>query len=491
MISHTYAAGVANPAVRTEEISGTLKTAYVLGLLSKLLDGLFYLAVFRLLSVAEVASFSFAMACAAFVAFALDLGATPALIRLLASNSPLRYVVVRAALGFRLIAASAGILGLTCSYILGYVRWSETTLLIPVLVIQLMLSLEQVPLAFLRAQGRQGAVNVIGTVESFLRLAALTCVALSGQAAAGEILIALAIVQVGVSAFVLSNFWAHQRREGEHVAPSLSQIGSFFSISRPFLLISACAVVQNRMDWLLLSSLSNASDLAGYSLANKLYELQLLFFGIAISTIYPWMCDRSISHARAQRLSLLLELLALAGTACGWIGFSVMPWVATAALGEKYASSAALIRGFAALSGFAILVALTYTVLIARNLEKSLWRTTAVATVALLVIDLVTIPKWGAMGAFAGMVGLVALTLLGYNANLSGTNAAINFNLPSCLLRSAPPAAVALIANYLSVPVYLSLLLVITASALTIFTLPKEARTVISGALQRISRVKS
>lgn len=398
---------------------GTLANAYVLALLSRGGEVLFYVALFSGFSVAQVGLYSWGIAVAAFFAIALDLGLNQILIRDFSRRTMGFAFALRGSLLVRVPVLSVAAVVLT----VWERAWGPASDAFRVVVlaslIQVFAAAEGFCFAWLRSHNRQTLANALSALDPSVRLVAfgVVCLLLHLHSAVG-LLAGVAVFHVPI---LLACAWVVRHvPAGEAVAPgvrlSLGAVRDRLLLPGViFGLIGLITVTQNRLDWLLVAHYAGRNELANYSLANKAYEVMMLMSGIAMTTIYPWLC-RKATPVFMRRVNIMTSGLFSAGGAIALAAALYLPEVMEWVWRDKYQAAYALLRLLLPVSVASMAVMILYYRLIAKGMEGALLKASGVVTALQLAVNIAAVPSYGARGAVLGMAVLAAANLVCYFA---------------------------------------------------------------------------
>jgi O-antigen/teichoic acid export membrane protein len=419
--------GVVGPGTKPY-FPGTLRaalvSAYGFSFLSQACDLGFYLVLFKFVPLAGVGEFSWVMAVMVFVGLILDLGISPALTREFSQHRTAMRVVLRHASLLRLP-------GLAVSLIL-FLAWivakkPQSHLEVAMLLAGAGLAVRTctgVLTAWLYSEERQPEANLMGALSSAGRLVAGFGLILVARCAdIGWLFAALLVVELlgWVTAWAL----CHRVVEGRTRPRIASQpdAGSVTgvhlrlrAVGISFGLITVLMACQNRLDWLLVTHFLSVKALALYSMANKCWEVARTAVGLALSSVFPWMCRER--GAVPPGLKVFYKALLVGSGFIALAGALVGPELLSLIWGSKYAGSETAVRLLMASAAAAALCSMLYLVLIANGSERFIIWATTVATSIQVGLDVILIPRWGIAGAVAGMLALLAVVFVLYTVRL-------------------------------------------------------------------------
>jgi O-antigen/teichoic acid export membrane protein len=394
-------------------LRAALVSAYGFSFLSQACDLGFYLVLFKLFPLAGVGEFSWVMAVMVFVGLILDLGISPALTREFSQHRTALRTVFWQASRLRLP-------GLLLNLVL-FGIWVAGKR--PQFELQAAMLLAGTGMAvhactgvftsWLYAQERQPEANFVTVLSSACRLVMgvgliriARCTNLDWLF--GGLLLVEAICS-GAGWMLCHRPMPEKARAVVSSQPGASNpIGlrsRLRSVGISFAVITVLAALQNRLDWLMVSHFLSVKALALYSMANKCWEICRTLINLALSSAFPWMCRErgQVSPGLAVFYKGLLAgsgLITLAGALIGPETLSMF-W------GQKYAGSDAALRllmlSVAAMAFNSVL----YYLLVAGGSERFIIWPMAIGTAAQVGVDVVLIPRWGILGAVAGMLAQI------------------------------------------------------------------------------------
>ncbi len=402
-----------------ENIKNTVLFAYLTSLLAQACELGLNILVFGQLSVGDVGTYGLIMSVVTFFIFALDLGLDPVILR---GFSQQKIAFREALLGSAALRIPMAILGIII--ISAWVHYSsavsaqEWLPLALAMATSTLLIQRTLAISWLRAHDKQTIANAIlllyplGKFVSGLLLIKLhrfNLVYFFGAILLTEGLITiLAYWSTGKLKSQGIAVQPFSRNFIKHAVKALWRPGVFFS------LIGLCTVLQNRLDWMLVYAYVSKTELAYYSLANKIYEIFNSYIGIATATLFPWLCK--IVQAEDNNPMLVIGVKGL--TFASVLAAGVVAFYAPVALkfiwGNKFEPANHLIYLIMCGGCLCPICALTYYHLIALNHENYLLVTVVIATIAQFIVNLLIIPKIGGLGATLGMITMVSVTLTSF-----------------------------------------------------------------------------
>lgn len=396
---------------KEEGLRRTFTFAYLATATAQICEICYNYVLYRHFSVGEIGLLNWSAALIVFVNMAVDLGVEPILIRRFSQSTLELGPAIKATLIPRLplvIAAALVAVWLHVSGILSHAEW----LLLMLIGAQIIFNfLDGALRAWLRAHGRQTATNMVSAYVAALKLAAIVALTATEGATIAHVMGWLVVIRA-VGSWVLYRAARSVRPQTPAAqAPALGKlIADLLRAGVVIGGINTLTAVQNRLDWLLVSTLVSAEALASYSLANKLFEISQVIIGVAITALYPRLCRDAT--AGDSTYSLVLRSVVLVGVLLASAGMLVAPPLIEALFAGKYAGVDAAARLLMLAVGFMSASGVFYNLILSRGMDRSLLRTAVLTTAAQTACNLWLIPRMGIDGAAIGMVLLLVSTAL-------------------------------------------------------------------------------
>ena len=384
--------------------------------------------MFKYFSVQEIGLFSWAMATAAFFAVFMDFGQNQILVRGFSKgNLSVREAFYGTAF-FRLPLLILGLLIVNIWFILYSPAMDRYWVLLVSCMIQLLMMVEAFFKSWLSGNARQNIANSLDFCISSGRISVILVLIFMFQRVSVLYLFSALLVMhvaiVAVSFFVTF-------REYKRVGTSKTAEGSVDgSVAKMFMLpglifgfMAVFTVVQNRLDWLMISHYISETELAHYSLANKFYEVFLAVFGIALRTAYPWMCREHESTGNDSRLSLYINLVVVTGMLVPLLIAFYAPSILHMLWGDKYQSSVPVVQLLMVAASIATIAGVGYYLIISKNGESKIMPVVVLATVIQVAANFLLIPRYGSIGAAVSMLVMCVMSSAGYLWVLIATDA--------------------------------------------------------------------
>ena len=393
-----------------EKIKQTVFFAYLTSLLSQFCELGFNVLVFQQFSVEIVGIYGLILSIMTFFNFALDMGLNQTLVRDFSQR--------RIRLKEAIVGATALRLPVACLCIIVIMVWmsrspalfQEWVPLSLAILTSILWAQRTLATTWLRAHDRQTLANLIGGLLPL------------GKLGIGILLIKLHLLQLSyffgaICLVELLVMAVSFRCVGKVNLGSIKSQSISFELFRKsarllwkpgliIFLIGLCAVLQNRLDWLLVYAYISKTELAYYSLANKLYELFVTLNSIAMGTLFPWLCKFVLEEDNSPMIVIGNKAVTFGCVILAGFIALYSPTILRIFWGNKYDISNPMI--FLLMYGAILLPAcsIPYYYLVACGQEKSYLIIMAVATLAQIGANLILIPRYGGFGATCGMLML-------------------------------------------------------------------------------------
>ena len=404
---------------RTENIKKTTSFAYLFGLSSQGIEVFFFFLMFKYFTVEEIGLFSWAMAAAAFFAVFMDLGQNQILVREFSKgNLSVREAFNGTAL-FRLPLLILGLLIVNFWFIFYSPAMDRYWIILLSCMIQLLMMAEAFFKSWLSGNSRQNIANALDfSISAGRILVILVLIFMLQKVSVFYLFSALLVMHVAivvVSCLVTFREYKRIGTSGPGGPAANGSVAKMFMLpSLIFGFMAVFTVVQNRLDWLMISHYISETELAHYSLANKFYEVFLAVFGIAARTAYPWMCREDGNAGSDSRLSLYINLIVVTGTVTPLLIALYAPSILHLLWGEKYLSSAPVVQLLMVAASIATIAGVGYYLTLSKNGESRIMPVMVLATVAQIAVNFFLIPRYGSMGAAMGMLAMTVFSTAGY-----------------------------------------------------------------------------
>lgn len=395
----------------------TLTRAYVLNLLARGAEIAFFVILLSVFSIEQVGIYGLGIAVSAFFAIAMDMGLNQILIRDFSKRAIGIEFALKGSLTLRIPLILIGIVVL----VVWGQYWKPVAEMFWVVtvaaVIQIFIAAETFCFAWLHSNSRQNVANALSIMDSIGRLLVLgiTYLFLDVENALGLL---IGVMTLHVPLLLLSAAIVKRSIGQEEIGSSLpfcldNVKKRLLWPGMVFGFIGLITVTQNRMDWLMVSYYVGQVELANYSVANKAYEILMIISGIAMTTLYPWLC-KNPNAAVSKKLNTVSTGVLAAGVAMALGGALFLPQILEWGWGEKYQSASNLVRFLLPVAVLSVAIMILYYRLISISMEGSLLKVSIFATLLQLGVNFVAIPSYGALGAVMGMAALAVFNLAAY-----------------------------------------------------------------------------
>ncbi|MBW1953979.1 MAG: polysaccharide biosynthesis C-terminal domain-containing protein, partial [Deltaproteobacteria bacterium] len=402
-----------------EKPKQTLAVAFFTHSLSLLGRVGYNILIFREFSLEEVGIYGFIVSLAIFAGFALDIGLTPTLIRGFSQKSLSFVQGLVGSLAFRIPM----LLLILCGWVVtsrfsgrASLDWATSLPLLLAILAQFLIALRTVPTSWLRARDRQNTANFLDVLQpaGYLAIGLMLLRFRALDLLHWFIGIVLMEAAVTVLTFSVINLWRFlpSLREMFSKAHLLESMAALWKPSLIFTLIAFWALIQGRLDWIMLYSLGSKTELALYSLANRVFEIFDDGFSVIIATTFPWVCKLLAGREGNPKFVLGFKGLAFSAVILAVLAALTMPWLLTLIWGDKFAQADHLIFLIMCVACLGPFNTIMNYLLIASGKEKYLLVATTVPALIQIAANLILIPHLGALGATINMVLLLLTSFI-------------------------------------------------------------------------------
>jgi len=383
----------------------TLLHAYWLNLGSKGAEIAYFLLLVSLLGKSELGLFNTLMSLTLLFLTALDFGLSQATLREIAQHTIDVRALLRRSIPTRVIATIVAIGAVMVASVTGYATILQAQVLILLALFQLANALQSIMLAALQGQGMQTRSNQLASAEAIVKLAMLALLKwMVPIVDLLSIVASLAVIKIVFSALT----WTLLPPLPEAATKSPS---SRYSIWNPiqlgdqlgFVGIAVFTILQNRLDWLMVSAFMDSVSVASYSVVNRYYEILLFALGIGFTTIYPWLCRIAATRRQDRTLQLLRQLQFLPVPLLVAAGIFAFPLVNELFWQGRYDDAVDAVGWLLPCAGLAVGNMMIYYDLMAQRHENVLLRLCVTSTVLQALFNVWAIPRLGIHGAIIGM----------------------------------------------------------------------------------------
>ncbi len=354
----------------------------------------------RLLPVAVYGEYAFVIAYLGIFQIVADAGLETVLVQRLASEPGRREFWFRGGLGLRFATASVAAL-----LAVGFVPWAGGTdgLRAPVMAAAgLLLVAQPVARALLRTVGAFRGVFLAALLSASVGVIAPVVVARQGGSLAGV----LGWVSFGPVVGLLVAVWLVGRHQRVSPVFEFDAWRSLLAESWPVAANLLVVVAALRVVPLLLMRTAGPSAVGFFTSAARIVEATNLVAEAALLVLYPSLVRR-IAAGRAEGAELALltaRLLATVQIAVALVlsisGRDLMGLL----FGETFAASGPVLSILALTIPFSALGTLYVSLLVAVGRQRLLLGLNALAAVGQILLQLVLVPRYGSVGAAAGIV---------------------------------------------------------------------------------------
>jgi O-antigen/teichoic acid export membrane protein len=288
------------------------------------------------------------------------------------------------------------------------IRW--TALAIPAMTILGLIS------ELLKGAGRAWlGLALQNSLVPILSTPVILIIAIDGAPTARSVALVIAVA-AWIAALSAISFWLRTigyslRQWTVRSELSKREIAGLFREAPALLIVSATPVTMQWVGSILLGFLAAPGDVAGYSVAARISIAVSIVHSAAASVVGPQMAiahDR-LDSLRLRRLCIQTGLLITVLTLPILIAMLALSSPTMGLFGESYSDFDGALRILLAGQLFAAAVGHSGMVLVMAGKYSSARATSLVAAGSLAGFDLVLIPRYGASGAAAAMVGSVVL----------------------------------------------------------------------------------
>jgi O-antigen/teichoic acid export membrane protein len=243
-------------------------------------------------------------------------------------------------------------------------------------------------------------LSVLSRSAAFLASSCIKVVMLLSGASLTAIAIATASEAVFAAVALLSAY----RISGEQISTwrwSRTWLRTLFTESVPMVLSGIVLMVYLRIDQVMLGILASSSDVGQYAAAVRISEVWYFVPTAIVSSVFPGLVQLRSSDAVLFQLKVqkLYKLLAFLGYAIALPVTFLAPWLIQLLFGSDYQPAAPLLSVLIWAGLFANVSVVRNAHFIALGWGKALLWCTALGAVSNVLLNLVLIPRYGALGA--------------------------------------------------------------------------------------------
>lgn len=391
----------------------TLIYSYLFQSTSYIFNLLFYLLIYKFLPTEEVGLYSWAMAVISFFAFFLDLGTNQTLIRAFARNMySLKYALFLSII--RIIPVLLG--GSVLLILFSSAQSLKIEIFLWLGLTQIIFFFEKLFQTWLRANERQITANILILIGSLLSLLLVAFYSWFLIWSIQTLVVGLFFVYLFRS--IITGLITCSNFGDNYMTPSNFKKNikrDLIELLKPciiFSIIGLITIIQNRVDWLMVSAYISKTELANYSLANRIYEIFIMALGIYSITMYPWLC-KDTNEVESIKYKILFKIILVCGITLSLTLAMYLPYFLTLIFKEKYQNANGMVSIIFIGGSFATIAQAGYYLAISKNMEKNVLWVSLIATVVQILSDILLIPRFKGNGAAIGMVFLNVTSAIG------------------------------------------------------------------------------
>lgn len=391
--------------------------AYAFTVTARLVDVALFAMLISALRVEDMATFALASAVSAIFAIGVVFGVDQVLVRGFSEESLSLDAAIRRVGGIWSYssAVSCVLLGLLLVY-WGHLQ-SHALVIWIACTSQIVSLVTKFVQALLRGRNNQTAANALLLAESTIRLVVISTLwfmtrQLTSEAVFEGFLLCQVIV-AGIAVRVAKHAGVASWPPIMAFGSGGMSVGGMVRSCVYFFGIALVSVIQNRLDWLMISEFSTPVQLANYSIANRAYEIFLLLFGIAATTAYPWLC-RASAVQRSGSLMLMKQVEVCIGVTLALACGPLVSQVISLLWPQKYIEAERYIVWLLPVGAVSAVVIVLYYEVVARALEQKALIIGFVVSIVHAGANWFFIQSLGAFGAVCGMALLSVMCLSSY-----------------------------------------------------------------------------
>ena len=403
----------------TEHKRRAVVYAYALTLTARLGDVALVAMLISALRVEDMATFALASAVSAIFSIGIVFGADQVIVRGFSEGSLSFRTALRTVGGVwgYSSAASCALLGLFFAF-WGNLQ-SHALAIVVACASQIVSLVARFVQSMLRGRNSQTAANALVLAESAIRLAVISALWLVMRQPTSEAVLEgfllCQVIVAGIAVIVAKRAGVASWLPGGLSESREMPVGGMIRACGYFFGIALVSVIQNRVDWLMISEFSTPMQLANYSIANRAYEIFLMLIGIAATTAYPWLCQTSVSQ-RSDSLMLLKQIEVCMGVTLALACGPLVSELISVLWPQKYSEAEQYIVWLLPVGAVSAVVIVLYYEVISKSLEQKALVIGFVVSIIHVVADWFFIRNFGAFGAVCGMALLSIMCLGAYAA---------------------------------------------------------------------------
>ena len=265
----------------------------------------------------------------------------------------------------------------------------------------------------LRSRGRIAREGIVLTV---LRLGLLAGALIAIRGNAGLEGIALALVLGAAPGLWLALAWMAKAWRRTSFRPDWLEVRGLYQASLPLAVSAAITIVYLRADLLILAALRGATDAGIFASAFRLFEAMFVLSGGIVAGSFPLLAARFGQRGFPSLSRFVLTILLLVAIPAATGLFALAGPIIGFLFGEGFTEAARPLTFLAVALVAVFMNALTTHLLIVSGRMRYLVGCMTVRLTVGILLDLVLIPRYGAVGAAGAVAGaewsLALVTLL-------------------------------------------------------------------------------
>lgn len=383
----------------------TLNIVYIASTANLVGGQIFTLLLFGLLLPNQVGLINWGTAAGGIVFYIADLGIETSLVVAI-KNQPMRLSAITILIGaVRLVTAAVALGFWVVATRLHIMGGAELSVLLLVGLGLVARSLQTPFTAYLQVLDQQAVVALVQLLPVAIRLAGLLALWLGQTVGVTSVL--LVMLAGDVTALLMVGLIARTQPDRQFTGQMRVLLRQLLRSAPLITLSQALLAGQNRLDWLIVAALTSYAALANYSIANKAIELLILAGSVFGRTALPWLVEGWSARNLPRNVRWLSAGLIVAGLAIATLGAPVLGLL----FGHKYDGAAAVIPLLAALAPCLAIYQIVQFASFARGRALDAVIGGGLGLSAQVIVDLITIPRQGILGAAYGMCAYAAIAL--------------------------------------------------------------------------------
>ncbi|HKY02934.1 MAG TPA: flippase, partial [Burkholderiales bacterium] len=192
-------------------------------------------------------------------------------------------------------------------------------------------------------------------------------------------------------------------------------MGSLFHKSWPLILSTVAASIYLKIDQIMIAEMIDVSTSGVYAVAARISEVWYFIPQVLATALFPSLLNTKLASVALyeRRMQICLCVFAFAATSLAIIITFTADWIIQILFGPQYSAAADILRIHIWAGVFIFLRAIASKWMIAENLYIFSFVSHGVGAVINVLLNLVMIPKWGALGsAVATVISYAAASYL-------------------------------------------------------------------------------